>query len=238
MSKKNLGKARGLNSIADPSDFRGKSARPPRKARNTPAENPEHTHSNPEQPTEIPVEGSDADIDLRDSPSSTPTGKPTDSAGKAPSTGDQSKDGPSGRPADRTADGAVDGAVDSAANGVSSDASSEGSDKPRRGRPPVTANRRIRRELSVPVAVADAVEQTGVNPADLVMNAYRRHSDDVYTGDGARMAARGRKRLRVSLSDGDFDKITRLGEVRNWNRSETVSVLLSLDLLTERQSDA
>lgn len=182
--KRNLGKARGLNSIADPSEFKGKAGRPPKKPQDKPSESPENTQENlesaPETPESTPVD----EIDLRDAATS------------------EDPVGPSEAPA-----------------------------KKRRGRPPATGSRRIRRELSVPVVVADAVEQTGMNPADLVMNAYRRHSDGVYTGEGARLAARGRKRLRISLSDGDLDKITRLGEARNWNRSETVSVLLALDLL-------
>ena len=37
----------------------------------------------------------------------------------------------------------------------------------------------------------------------------------------------------MSISDADFDKITRLGETRGWNRSETVAVLLTMDLLDE-----
>ncbi len=208
MSKQNLGKARGLNSIANPSEFRGKSARPPRKARRTPEDSPENTQENPEQTSKTPEQVVEGDIDLQDNRS----------------TGDAPEAPPQVSGADQTASTvATEPPTDTEV----------GAPPKRRGRPPVTGQRRIRRELSVPVAVADAVEQTGINPADLVMNAYRRHSDDVYTGDGARLAARGRKRLRISLSDGDFDKISRLGEARNWNRSETVSVLLSLDLLPE-----
>jgi hypothetical protein len=90
---------------------------------------------------------------------------------------------------------------------------------------------RKRRELSVPVRVADAVAATGINPADLVMRAYRRHGDAIYAGGGGRMMARGRQRLRVSMSDAEFDKLSRLGEARGWNRSETVAVLLTLELL-------
>ncbi len=91
--------------------------------------------------------------------------------------------------------------------------------------------RRKRRELSVPIPVAEAVEATGINPADVVMSAYRKHGDAIYAGSGGRMMARGRQRLRLSISDAEFDKITRLGEARGWNRSETVAVLLTVELL-------
>lgn len=202
--KKNLSKARGLNSIADPSEFRGRSGRKPKETPDIPTESPVKPTSDPEAPQKTPesVENN------------RPGAAPEDAASTPPPS-------PSASPVDAGHD---------ASAGQSSTTTTPAPAK-RRGRPPITGNRRIRRELSVPVAVADAVEQTGINPADLVMNAYRRHSDGVFTGSGARMAARGRKRLRISLSDGDFDKITRLGEARNWNRSETVSVLLSLDLL-------
>jgi hypothetical protein len=96
---------------------------------------------------------------------------------------------------------------------------------------------RKRRELSVPIPVAEAVAATGINPADLVMSAYRRHGDAIYAGAGGRMMARGRERLRVSISDTEFDKLTRLGESRGWNRSETVAVLLTLELLGEPTAD-
>jgi hypothetical protein len=79
--------------------------------------------------------------------------------------------------------------------------------------------------------VAEAVAATGINPADLVMQAYRRHGDAIYAGSGGRMVSRGRERLRLSMSDAEFDKLARLGDVRGWNRSETVAVLLALDLL-------
>ncbi len=98
--------------------------------------------------------------------------------------------------------------------------------------------RRKRRELSVPIPVAEAVEATGINPADVVMSAYRKHGDAIYAGSGGRMMARGRQRLRLSISDAEFDKITRLGEARGWNRSETVAVLLTVELLSDEAPSA
>ena len=109
---------------------------------------------------------------------------------------------------------------------------------PEAGQGPATPHRavvpgvqRSRRELSVPIPIAEAVAKTGINPADVVMSAYRKHSDAVFDGSGGRLVSRGRRRLRLSISDGEFDKITRLGEARGWNRSETVAVLLALELL-------
>ena len=95
---------------------------------------------------------------------------------------------------------------------------------------------RKRRELSVPHQIADAVDRTGINAADIVMAGYRKHSDSIYAGAGGRMAARGRRRLRLSISDTEFDQLTRLGRARGWNRSETVSVILALELMPEAAS--
>jgi hypothetical protein len=90
---------------------------------------------------------------------------------------------------------------------------------------------RKRRELSVPHQLAEALARTGINPADVVMAGYRKHSDSIYAGAGGRMMARGRTRLRLSISDSEFEQLTRLGQARGWNRSETVSVILALELL-------
>lgn len=90
---------------------------------------------------------------------------------------------------------------------------------------------RKRRELSIPHQVAEVLEATGINPADVVMSGYRNHSDSIYAGAGGRMMAKGRTRLRLSISDTEFEQITRLGLARGWNRSETVSVILALELL-------
>jgi hypothetical protein len=90
---------------------------------------------------------------------------------------------------------------------------------------------RKRRELTVPTVVAEALERTGINPADIVMAGFRRHSASIAAGQGGRMLARGRSRLRLSISDAEFDGLTHLGQTRGWNRSETVSVILALELL-------
>lgn len=177
MSEKTLGKARGLNSIADPSDFKGSRGR--RRDRKEPAAPP------PPRPEDLaetaPI------VDVREEPAvveaaATPAAAP--------------------RPA-----------------------------VPHRA--VVPGLQRKRRELSIPVPVAEALAATGINPADVVMTAYRTHSDAIFAGAGGRMLSRGRQRLRLSISDSEFDKITRLGEARGWNRSETVAVLLTLELLSE-----
>jgi len=161
MSEKTLGKARGLNSIADPSDYKGSGGRRGR-GRGKEAQT---------QPLETPAA------------EAMPTNESGDSAPTTPH------------------------------------------------RAVVPGVQRTRRELSVPVPIAEAVEKTGINPADVVMSAYRKHGDAVYTGSGGRLVSRGRRRLRLSISDTEFDKLTRLGQARGWNRSETVAVLLALELL-------
>lgn len=165
MSGGTLGRARGLNKIADPAEFKGSRGRAGRPA--TPAPPP------PPEPEERPLVERE------------PVPEP---AGVVPH------------------------------------------------RAVVPGVQRKRRELSVPIPVADAVAATGINPADLVMSAYRRHGDAIYAGAGGRMVSRGRQRLRVSISDAEFDKLTRLGESRGWNRSETVAVLLTLELLSDDDS--
>ncbi len=166
MSDKTLGRARGLNSIADPSDFKGSRGRAGR----------------------TPV------------PAAAPP--PEDEAEPTADSGANPQERPTATP----------------------------------HRAVVPGVKRTRRELSVPLPVAEAVEATGINPADLVMRAYRKHGDAIYAGAGGRMVARGRQRLRLSISDTEFDKITRLGQSRGWNRSETVAVLLTEELLSELDS--
>ncbi len=163
MSEQTLGKARGLNSIADPSEFKGRRGRKDRRVVD-------------EAPAPPPPRVQDqAEVVAEPEPAATPPPTPH--------------------------------------------------------RAVVPGVQRKRRELSIPVPVADALEATGINPADVVMSAYRTHSDAIYSGAGGRLVSRGRQRLRLSISDVEFDKLTRLGEARGWNRSETVAVLLTLDLL-------
>lgn len=177
MSEKTLGKARGLNSIADPSDFKGSRGR--RRDRQEPAAPP------PPRPQDLAE-----------------TASPTDVAREP----------------------------------VTQEPAAPKSAVPHRA--VVPGLQRKRRELSIPVPVAEALAATGINPADVVMSAYRTHSDDIFSGAGGRMLSRGRQRLRLSISDAEFDKITRLGEARGWNRSETVAVLLTLELLEETTSES
>ena len=164
MSDKTLGRARGLNSIADPADFKGARGR-----------------------------------------------------GRATENG-----------SDRAADAASDQVSRPSADTPPPSAEST---PPTPHRAVVPGVQRTRRELSVPIPIAEAVDKTGINPADVVMSAYRKHGDAVYAGTGGRLVSRGRRRLRLSISDAEFDKLTRLGQVRGWNRSETVAVLLALELL-------
>ncbi len=166
MSDRTLGRARGLNSIADPSAFKGSRGRRGRAG------------GDPSPPEPAVVDDA----------------SPTETVAPAAPEADASQ-------------------------------------PPTPHRAVVPGLRRKRRELSVPIPVAEAVAATGINPADLVMGAYRRHGDAIYAGSGGRMVSRGRQRLRLSISDAEFDKISRLGESRGWNRSETVAVLLTVELL-------
>ena len=170
MSEQTLGKARGLNSIADPADFKGRRGRKERRVVDDAAPPPPRVED------------------------------------RAPETVEP---------------------------------------EPVKAAAPVTPHRAVvpgvqrkRRELSIPVPVAEALEATGINPADVVMSAYRTHSDAIFAGAGGRLVSRGRQRLRLSISDVEFDKLTRLGEARGWNRSETVAVLLTMDLLNKPEPAA
>jgi len=209
MSEKNLSKARGLNSIADPKSFKGSAGRSrvaepppvePEPVRDfdrstTPGLEPDHTTA-----ARHSVDGYRERADTRDS-----------------------------RPADAQQHVAVDGAAPSrSSNADLSRSPSPGGQRSPGAEGPVI--QRKRRELSIPLELAEAVERTGVNPADVVMAGLRTYADTIYAGKGARMMAKGRKRLRISISDNAFDQITRLGKTRGWNRSETVSVILSMEL--------
>ncbi|MEM7338137.1 MAG: hypothetical protein AAF467_05790 [Actinomycetota bacterium] len=220
MSDKTLGKARGLNTIADPKAFKGSAGRskltkpkeeaapartPARKkasepaapkARTAPADAPAPERVPDPFPTDAPV---DADVVPADV-------APVEAAAAA-----------APAPAERVP--TVDNGSAPASNGTT----------PHRA--VVPGVQRKRRELSIPHSVAEALEATGINAADVVMTGYRRHGDAIYAGAGGRLAARGRTRLRLSISDSEFDQITRLGHARGWNRSETVSVILAMELI-------
>ncbi|MGI9594896.1 MAG: hypothetical protein ACR2QK_01975, partial [Acidimicrobiales bacterium] len=122
MSERTLGKARGLNSIADPSDFKGSRGR----REQVPAEPPP-----PPPRLEDLTEPAAAETQTESAP-----------AEAAPAT-------------------------------------------PHRA--VVPGVQRKRRELSIPVPVADALANTGINPADVVMSAYRTHSDAIFAGAGGRL---------------------------------------------------
>ncbi len=201
MSDKTLGKARGLNSIANPRDFKGSPGRrrgaekpPPPPA---PSAEPEPRQEQPPPRDEAP-RPTRAKPKARTTPASTEAPAPTEPEVVA-------KEQPKPDIVERTA-------------------------TPHRAVTP--GINRKRRELSVPHKVAEALEQTGINPADIVMTGYRKHSDAIYAGAGGRMLAKGRTRLRISISDTEFEQLTRLGQARGWNRSETVGVILAMELLT------
>ncbi|MFV0259831.1 MAG: hypothetical protein ACK5PP_15445 [Acidimicrobiales bacterium] len=193
-NQKNLGNARGLNSIADPRSFKGASGR---------------TRLRPTEPARTDHDGDADPVSARHAPATPPEvdDVPDPSEMRLPSRNQAVRD---------PADGGGPGHT---------------SRLPPAGRAIGSGLSRTRRELSVPHEIADAVDKIGINPADLVMAAYRRHGDAIYAGAGGRMMARGRRRLRLTISDSDFDQITRLGRSRGWNRSETVSVILAMELI-------
>lgn len=225
MSDKTLGKARGLNSIADPRDFKGTPGRRRRAAPDTdpPPPPPPPTHVDDQAPAARRHDSHpDRPVDPDTGPSRDQSAERTQ-PGVAPDRFDREADRPPPAPTDR---------VPPAVSPTPTSAGVE----PVAATPPHRAvtpgiNRK-RRELSVPHKIADAVERTGINPADVVMSGYRNHRDAIYAGAGGRMVARGRTRLRLSISDAEFEQLTRLGQARGWNRSETVSVILALELLS------
>ncbi|MFV0525357.1 MAG: hypothetical protein ACK5RL_12775 [Acidimicrobiales bacterium] len=198
-NQKNLGNARGLNSIADPRSFKGTSGRARRRT-NGPAPEVDHDH---DQDHDLPAAEPPAPEPRRggtDAPEPSELRLPT----RNPNRREPAEAAGAGHAARLPATGRALGGLS-----------------------------RTRRELSVPHQIADAVDKIGINPADLVMAAYRRHGDAIYAGVGGRMVVRGRRRLRLTISDSDFDQITRLGRSRGWNRSETVSVILAMELMPD-----
>lgn len=254
MSERTLGKARGLNSIADPSAFkgsRGSGRRRPRHEDETALQaEPDEQLDEVEAPVgDRPTGGADpaterlsssdpargastgADVDHRrradDAPPADPA--PADGAGGDRAEAASSQVAPTRSSARPTAKSATaKSAAAKPSDAKSQTGSSRGGDEGDR------QTRRKRRELSIPLPVADALNETGINPADVVMGAYRKFADSIYAGTGGRLMSRGRERVRLSISDAEFDKITRLGRSRGWNRSETVAVLLTMELLDEQ----
>ena len=262
--KPTLSKARGLNSIADPSAFKGAAGRR-RSGRSIDDERDRADGAELAGPSDVAHSSDDASsapaTAVPDAPATSlaapPHGRIDGDVGHGPLLDDEAavidrprSDAPHRSPAPEATERSWGDPGESTSAGW---ASSGASDAPpptgvRSPAPPASAEpppapsqaprravapgiNRKRRELSVPLPVAAAVERTGINPADLLMSGYRRHRDAIYAGDGGRLAARGRTRLRVSISDQEFDQITRLGVARGWNRSETVSVILAMELL-------
>ena len=89
---------------------------------------------------------------------------------------------------------------------------------------------RIQKEVSIPIPTYERLEQVGYNITDLLKRAYGNHADEVRAGDFLRGVSRGRRRVRLSMSPQDYQKLEKLGRGRGWNRSETVAVLLDAEL--------
>lgn len=224
--KTTLGKARGLNSIADPKQFKGsagraKLARPKDEPDTAPAPPPPPVADTPPQPAPPTARRAPAD-----EPAPAPPPPDAESSAVAPTRKRAARKAPAKErtaPADRAT-----ATTTTTPAASSTPSATELRTAPHRAVQPGV--QRKRRELSIPHPVAEALEATGINPADVVMAGYRNHGDAIYAGAGGRLAARGRTRLRLSISDTEFEQITRLGLARGWNRSETVSVILTMEL--------
>jgi hypothetical protein len=232
-----LSKARGLNSIADPRKFKGAPGRGRRGGRPaTPASTDPVEPVAPIEPAGMPDERSDQRAVPAARAGQQP--HPERNEGGRHDGGHTVATAPSARTPDpaRVGDPGPERGLDrgSSVDWIEPAPVDEAAPRPRATphRAVTPGIQRKRRELSIPHALAEALEATMINPADIVMKGYRKHADAIYAGEGGRMMARGRTRLRLSISDTEFDQITRLGLARGWNRSETVSVILAMELAT------
>jgi hypothetical protein len=233
-----LSKARGLNSIADPRQFKGAPGRggrrqrpaPPDPGSPLPASDDDEAEGRPAEPSAFV----DADRRERADPAQQRPERRTSSSHSrpAPRRDDRSAgSGPSDTDTGRASDGADHDPHQDSARRLVDEAPVVAPAIPHRAVTP--GIQRKRRELSIPHELAEVLAATRINPADVVMAGYRKHADAIYAGEGGRLLARGRTRLRLSISDKEFDQLTRLGVARGWNRSETVSVILAMELLPD-----
>ncbi len=256
--KPTLGKARGLNSIADPRQFKGSGAGRAKLAgrRNEePPPPPPPPRADPAVDEAARVDSGSGAEPTGDADRATPVAEartttrtpnppapsPSTSPSPPPSTRDDSG---AGARSELVTSPRQEGLSVAQPAADARSANSAGQASARRTEPAARTLpsphravqpgvQRKRRELTVPTQVAEALAATGINAADVVMAGYRSHGDAIYAGAGGRTAARGRTRLRLSISDAEFDQITRLGLARGWNRSETVSVILAMHLGTQ-----
>lgn len=251
MTDKTLSKARGLNSLANPRDFKGAPGRRPSAKAAPPL--PEHPPTDPgAETTSGGQPGAPEPVGQAD-----PVGDAVSVAPVEPERGPAPIDvGPDGPPPVQPTAIVAEAARSSRDARTSVPAPTEPDTGPAAGpgrradstyvvvpAAPVAARQRAvtpgpnrkRRELTVPTPIADALDRTGINPADVVMAGFRRHAETIYAGGGGRMQARGRTRLRLSISDAEFEELTRLGQARGWNRSEVVAVLLAMELFPTGQ---
>lgn len=214
MSDKNLAKARGLNSIADPSSFRGTSARrKPKEPKPEVTEAPKDDSPKAKSTEELEKKFFGSGVDSKRSVA-LPAPKKVEER--------RSKD-ESENVIDLTADSAKPKEVPPREVA-----------KPKR--PAVQAvedSERIQREMSIPIPVHDSLTKTGYNVTDLLRRAYRNYAEEVRAGEYLRGMHRGRRRIRLSMSPDDYAKLEKLGRGRGWNRSEVVTVLLEAELAND-----
>ena len=99
-----------------------------------------------------------------------------------------------------------------------------------------TTSRRRTRVLTIPPATFARLEKSGINRADLVLIAARRHAHQLQ--DIPRRRIRGRARLCVSLDDEEYSRLVRVAKRRGWRVSPTVAALIDLylDELDEKRN--
>ena len=91
-----------------------------------------------------------------------------------------------------------------------------------------TTSRRRTRVLTIPPATFARLEKSGINRADLVLIAARRHAHQLQ--DIPRRRIRGRARLCVSLDDEEYSRLVRVAKRRGWRVSPTAAALIELYL--------
>ena len=227
MVEKNLSAARGLNSIADPSSFRGSSGRRGRKVSE--------------------AEVADISEELQEdssAPKSVETDDPKKFFGLGATATTQASvvENKSAQTKVAEAKAIAQDAVARGDSVIDLRTGDENVTKPapkvvagpaRQTKPLVSSDdesTRVQKEMSIPLPVHEAVEATGYNVTDLLRRAYRNHAEAVRAGEYLRGMHRGRKRIRLSMAPEDYARLDKLARSRGWNRSETVTILLEAEL--------
>ncbi len=233
MSEKNLAKARGLNSIADPSSFRGTSRRRKPVESQPKIEQEALTNSSAGEKPEAKVELNE----IKEVDKSSDTDKKFFGLGERTRSNPESVKAKSSEEiSEAKAEGVIDLRPAAPKHNAPMPAQAE-DEQPRAFRrkeaSAVDDSERVQKEMSIPIPVHDSLAQTGYNVTDLLRRAYRNHSEEVRAGEYLRSMHRGRRRVRLSMAPDDYARLDKLGRSRGWNRSEVVTVLLEAELANE-----